>query len=183
MAVGPWGGHGGSAWDDGSYSGVREIILVHARCIDSIQIVYDKNGKPFAAEKHGGVGGSKTTKINLQYPEEFLTSVSGYISQVVHGGTPVIRSLTFKSNRRTFGPYGIEEGTPFSVPIEGGQIVGFKGRSDWYLDAIGFHLSRVPQKTILKKVQQGIRRLASSVTLVPKDSEQNHVKATKGTAF
>ncbi|KAI5651205.1 hypothetical protein M9H77_37210 [Catharanthus roseus] len=174
IAVGTWGGNGGSAWDDGgSYNGVREITIVHARCIDSIKVVYDKNGKPFVAEKHGGVGGSKTSQIKLQFPEEYLISISGYISPVVHGGSPVIRSLTFKSNRRTFGPYGVEEGTPFSLPIEGGKIVGFKGRSGWYLDSIGCYLSRVQSEKVFQKVSQKLmRRFTSPIAYIPKDGEE-----------
>ncbi|XP_027168175.1 jacalin-related lectin 19 [Coffea eugenioides] len=182
IAVGPWGGNGGSPWDDGSYNGVREITLVHARCIDSMRVVYDKNGKPFVGEKHGGVGGSKTSEIKLQFPDEFLTSVSGFIAPVVHGGSPVIRALTFKSSKRTFGPYGVEEGAPFSLPIEGGQIVGFKGRSGWYLDSLGCHLSRVQTTRVLQKVQQRFKRLTSSVSLAPKESEDAGFKATKATA-
>lgn len=60
---------------------------------------------------------------------------------MVRGGTPVIRSLTFKSNKRTLGPFGMEIGTPFSSPLDDGRIVGFKGRSGHHLDAIGFHVS------------------------------------------
>lgn len=176
IAVGPWGGNGGSAWDDGSYSGIREITIVHGRCIDSIKVVYDKNGKPTMGEKRGGVGGTRNSEIKLQFPDEYLISVSGYISPVVYGGSPVIRSLTFKSNRRTFGPYGVEEGTPFSLPIEGGQIVGFKGRSDWYLDAIGCHLSRVQPVKVFQKVSQRFKRLTSAVAFVPKDGDEKGVK-------
>lgn len=65
--MGPWGGNGGAAWDDGNYDGVREITLVHGRCIDSIRIVYDKNGKPFPGEKHGGAGGNRTTEVAKIY--------------------------------------------------------------------------------------------------------------------
>ncbi|KAL3528657.1 hypothetical protein ACH5RR_007979 [Cinchona calisaya] len=182
IAVGPWGGNGGTAWDDGSYNGVREIKLVYHLCIDSMRVVYDKNGKPFTAEKHGGAGGNITSEIKLQFPEEFLASVSGYISPVIYGGSPVIRSLTFKSNKRTFGPFGVEEGTPFSLPIEGGQIVGFKGRSGWHLDSLGFHLARAPATTVLQKVQQRFKRLTTSVSLAPKESEEAGYKATKATA-
>ncbi|GAA0142366.1 hypothetical protein Leryth_001632 [Lithospermum erythrorhizon] len=142
IVVGPWGGLGGAAWDDGSFTGVREITLVYGRCIDSMKVVYDKNGQPFPTPKHGGAGGSMTAEIKLQFPDEFLTSVSGYWYPVVHGGSPIIRSLTFKSNRSTFGPYGVEEGIPFSFPMEGGKIVGFKGKSGWYLDSIGFHITQ-----------------------------------------
>ncbi|XP_045804803.1 jacalin-related lectin 19 isoform X1 [Trifolium pratense] len=161
VIVGPWGGNGGTSWDDGTFTGIREIKLVYDRCIDSICVVYDKNGKPFATEKHGGVGGNKTAEIKLQYPDEYLISVSGYYYPVVRGGSPVIRSLTFKSNRRIFGPYGVEEGTPFTFSIDGGQVVGFKGRGDWYLDSIAFTLSNAPSKSLLQKVQKGLYRLTS----------------------
>ncbi|KAJ1411137.1 Leucine-rich repeat domain superfamily [Sesbania bispinosa] len=168
VTVGPWGGNGGTSWDDGTFTGVREVTLVYDRCIDSIRVVYDKNGKPFTAEKHGGVGGSKTAEIKLQYPEEFLISVSGHYTPVVRGGTPVIRSLTFKSNRRTFGPYGVEEGTPFTFSIDGGQVVGFKGRGDWYLDSIAFTLSSAPSKSLLQKMQKGL--LYRLTSIAPKSS-------------
>ncbi|KAK9282054.1 hypothetical protein L1049_004966 [Liquidambar formosana] len=164
IVVGPWGGNGGSSWDDGSYNAVREITIVYDRCIDSIRVVYDKNGKPVTAEKHGGVGGGRTAEIKLQYPEEFVVSVSGHYCPVVHGGTPVIRSLTFKSNQRTFGPFGVEEGTPFSFPMEGGVIVGFNGRSGWYLDAIGFRLSRVQTTPLFQRVQKKLQKLASTAS-------------------
>ena len=70
-------------------------------------------------------------------------SVSGYTAPVswLATKTPVVRSLTFKTNKRTFGPYGQEEGIPFNFPIENGLIVGFKGRFGELLDAIGFHLA------------------------------------------
>lgn len=61
--VGPWGGNGGIAWDDGIYHGVREIKLVYDQCIDSISVVYDKNGKPVRSVKHGGQGGNKTSEV------------------------------------------------------------------------------------------------------------------------
>ncbi|XP_027343430.1 uncharacterized protein LOC113856003 [Abrus precatorius] len=162
VTVGPWGGEGGTIWDDGTFTGVREIKLVYDHCIDSIHVVYDRSGKPFRAEKHGGVGGTKTAEIKLQYPDEMLISVSGHYSPVTRGGTPVIRSLTLKSNRRSFGPYGVEEGTPFTFSIEGGCVVGFKGRSDWYLDAIAFTVCSARPKSLLQKMQRGFQRLAST---------------------
>ncbi|KAG6665173.1 hypothetical protein CIPAW_02G142600 [Carya illinoinensis] len=109
LSVGPWGGNGGASWDDGIYDGVRAFTLVWS----NEMLEYDKNGKPVFAEKHGGGGGYKTVEIKLQYPEEFLVSVSGHYS--VFNGSQVIRSLSFKSNRRNFGPFGVEEGTPFYI--------------------------------------------------------------------
>ncbi|KAJ9692146.1 hypothetical protein PVL29_011292 [Vitis rotundifolia] len=146
VVVGPWGG-GGSSWDDGSYSGVREITICYGWCIDSIRVVYDKNGEPVSGDKHGGSGG-QSSEIKLQYPEEKLIGVSGHYHPFWFCG-PVIRSLTFNSNRRTFGPFGAQVGTPFSLTTDGGQIVGFQGRSGWYLDAIGFRWSGTDPSTKL----------------------------------
>ncbi|XP_010267066.1 PREDICTED: jacalin-related lectin 19 [Nelumbo nucifera] len=175
IVVGPWGGNGGTSWDDGSYSGVRTITLVYDRCIDSIRVEYDKSGKPVLAEKHGGNGGNHTTTIKLQYPEEFLTTVSGHYSPVVHGGTPVIRSLTFKSNQGSFGPFGVEEGMPFSFPMDGGSIIGFWGRNGWYLDAIGFRLSRTHAPTLLRRVSLKLQKLGerSKSLVAPRNGEDS----------
>ena len=74
----------------------------------------------------------------------------------------MIRSLWFKSNKQTFGPYGTEEGTPFTLPIEGGMIVGFFGRSGLYLDSIGMHLSRTHAVNIYDSVHQKIHKLGSA---------------------
>lgn len=146
VEIGPWGGRGGRAWDDGSHDGIREIFVVHGDCIDSITVVYDKHGTPFTAPKHGGVGGVKTAQVQLQFPEEYLSYVSGYYGE--HNGSLVIRSLTFKTNRgTTYGAFGVEEGTPFSLPVAGGMIVGFKGRSGWYVDSIGCHVARLSSST------------------------------------
>lgn len=76
----------------------------------------------------------------------------------------MIRSLTFKSNKRTFGPFGVEEGTPFTFSMDGGLVVGFKGRSGWYVDAIGFHLSKKQSTKLLQRVQKGLQRLASTTS-------------------
>ncbi|XP_068657704.1 jacalin-related lectin 19 [Aristolochia californica] len=179
IVVGPWGGNGGTPWDDGSFTGVREITLVYDRCIDSIRVLYDKSGRPFLAEKHGGNGGSLTARIKLQLPEEFLTSVSGYYSPMVKGGTPVIRSLTLKTNQRSIGPFGVEEGTPFTFPMDGGLIVGFRGRSGWYLDAIGFGLSRHQTTSIFELMQQKLKKLGRLASISARQDNEEHASQAK----
>ncbi|OMO66383.1 Mannose-binding lectin [Corchorus olitorius] len=63
--VGPWGGRGGTEWDDGSdYNGVREITLVYGDFIDSIRFIYDQNAKPVTSDKHGGTGGDTTVVVS-----------------------------------------------------------------------------------------------------------------------
>ena len=55
-------------------------------------------------------------------------------------GPTVVRSLTFHTNKRTYGPYGDEYGTYFSTSFTDGRIVGFHGREGWYIDGIGVHV-------------------------------------------
>lgn len=76
----------------------------------------------------------------MEYPEEFITSVQGYYGSVQERGPICIRSLTFHTNTTTYGPFGIEQGTYFTFPKVNGKIVGFLGKSGWYLDAIGVYL-------------------------------------------
>ena len=63
MLFGTWGGNGGNHWDDGVHDGIREITLVYSSCIDSIRVTYDNNFKPLLAEKHGGMGGTKSAQV------------------------------------------------------------------------------------------------------------------------
>lgn len=86
----------------------------------------------------------------LEYPDEFLTSVHGHYGSINDWGVVCVRSLTFQSNRKTYGPFGIEQGTYFSFPMTGGKIVGFHGRSGWYLDAIGIYLKPLQNKNSSK---------------------------------
>lgn len=65
IKVGIWEGHGGRAWDDGSYNGIWEITLKYDRCIDSIEVLYyDKAGKPvISSQKHVSTGGNQTSQV------------------------------------------------------------------------------------------------------------------------
>jgi hypothetical protein len=55
IKVGPWGGRGGSPWDDGPHRGIRSITVTYARSLESIRVEYaDGNGRPVHGEKHGG---------------------------------------------------------------------------------------------------------------------------------
>ncbi|KAL5203031.1 hypothetical protein ABZP36_013983 [Zizania latifolia] len=143
IVVGPWGGTGGYPWNDGVYSTIRQVMITHGAAIDSIRIEYDLKGTSVWSETHGSTdGGSETDKVKLDFPDEILVSVSGYYGSVC--GTPVIiRSLTFQSNLSKYGPFGTEDGTPFSFPVSSGKIIGFHGRSGSYLHSIGFYLKQV----------------------------------------
>ncbi|OVA08713.1 Mannose-binding lectin [Macleaya cordata] len=141
ISAGPWGGQGGGPWDDGVHTSVRQFVIAYGMGIDSIQIEYDDKGSSIWSAKHGGSGGDITDKVTLDYPNEFLTSISGYYASTILFGPVFLRSLTFVSNRKTYGPFGAhEQGTHFSFSMMNSKIVGFHGRSGWYLDSIGVHM-------------------------------------------
>ena len=81
--------------------------------------------------------------MKFDYPKEYLTEVYGTYGD--QEGLTMILSITLKSNKKTYGPFGnTKRGTYFSSSYgtDGGyyKIVGFHGSSGWYLYSIGFHL-------------------------------------------
>ncbi|MED6124672.1 hypothetical protein PIB30_061178 [Stylosanthes scabra] len=146
VSAGPWGGNGGYRWDDGVYSSVRQFVIVHGDGIDSIQVEYDSNGNSIWSGKHGGSGGHKTDKVKLDCPDEFLTSIEGYYGSFSQWGACYVRSLSFESNKRSYGPFGVEKGIHFTLPVSGAKVVGFHGRCAWHLDAIGVYLNSFQQQ-------------------------------------
>jgi len=93
-------------------------------------------------------------QVKLDCPDEFLTSVHGYYGSLDGWGPVFVRSLTFRSNKKTYGPFGVEQGTYFSFPMSGGEIVGFHGKSGWYLDAIGIYLKPLQKQKTSKALVQ-----------------------------
>ncbi|KAM7273821.1 hypothetical protein ACFE04_028485 [Oxalis oulophora] len=147
IAAGPWGGKGGSPWDDLTSSScfsslkiIRKMVIVHAGAIDSINIEYHINEQSTWTSKHGGNHGEKTSTVKLDYPNEYLIEMCGRYGRMDERGPVIIRSLTFRSNKKKYGPYGREEGTCFSIPLSGAMIVGFHGTAGQYLDSIGIYL-------------------------------------------
>ncbi|EXB80867.1 hypothetical protein L484_020126 [Morus notabilis] len=146
MTVGTWGAQAtssnGVAFDDGVYTGIREINFEYKdeTAIGSFQVTYDLNGASFVAEKHSSfITGFTPVTITLDFPSEYIVEVSGYTDNVQ--GYTVVRSLTFKTTKATYGPYGTTSGTSFNLPIQNGLIIGIKGSVGYWLDYIGFHLS------------------------------------------
>ncbi|CAN6341465.1 unnamed protein product [Urochloa humidicola] len=140
QTYGPWGGSGGTIFDDGVYTGVWQINLTRAAGISSMKVLYDRNGQAVWGNKHGFSGGVPSDKIVFDFPSEVLTHITGYCDSAILMGPTVVRSLTFHTNKRTFGPYGDESGTYFSTSFTNGRIVGFHGREGWYIDGIGVHV-------------------------------------------
>ncbi|XP_047057777.1 uncharacterized protein LOC124664267 [Lolium rigidum] len=138
VKMGPCGGGGGNAWkmDLRGVNRIVKVVVRHGVAVDAMSVFYEQEGKEKKTKLWGGTGG-KSSEICLK-PGEYLTSVKGHYG--FYNNWFVIRSLTFVSNRRNFGPFGKEEGAPFKLPATGGKIIGFHGRSGGLLDALGTYV-------------------------------------------
>ncbi|KAL6200170.1 hypothetical protein ACLB2K_029952 [Fragaria x ananassa] len=156
ISVGPYGSNKeGKKFDDGVHSAVRQLVIHHSfehfpKSVTCIQTEYVcDDGNSFWSDRHGRPQFVDEKEIVvLDYPEEFLTSVHGRYDKI--WGTPNMISLTFKSNKRNYGPFGrVGVENNFSIEESGCKIVGFHGKSfnRWIQDpglrAIGAHLKPI----------------------------------------
>ncbi|KAL4559459.1 hypothetical protein LXL04_031597 [Taraxacum kok-saghyz] len=113
--AGPWGASGAKPWDDGVFCDIKQI-RVHVgkslKVIHAIQFEYVKrDGESILSQIHGGKGGEKTEVVDLDYPGEYLTGISGYYGNVDgYSGLEAIMAVTFHTNKGIYGPYGHENG-------------------------------------------------------------------------
>ncbi|KAK1554716.1 hypothetical protein Q3G72_016329 [Acer saccharum] len=105
-----------------------------------LSLVLMKTVKFTIKKKYGGDRG-EAHKISLDWPREFLTSLSGTCHD--HEGNYGIQSLCFHTNRTKYGPYGHTNGSPFNFSMEDGVIIGFYGRAGCsyasFVNAIGVY--------------------------------------------
>lgn len=97
--------------------------------VDAIQPIFLRcGGDQVAGEWHGGGGGNEQNVIFAD--GEAIERVDGRSGSYVD-------QLTFKTNKKTYGPYGGNGGGPFSEELLT-DVGGFFGRSGVYLDQVGF---------------------------------------------
>ncbi|XP_074562349.1 jacalin-related lectin 19-like [Curcuma longa] len=129
-------------WDESGYGRVKQILITYDEdAINSIQIVYIQDGYVKLAPRHGG-DGDNFFAFGLASNEHF-TSVTGHFGVTKTTNETVIRSLCFKTNLGSFGPFGCVQGTPFSFDFSStsGTFYGFHGSSNSrYLTAIGVYV-------------------------------------------
>ena len=77
----------------------------------------------------------------FDYPSEVLTQIAGYYGQVIYMGPSVIKSLTFYTNKRMYGPFGDEQGIHFTAKMKEGRVVGIHGKRGLFLDSLGVHVA------------------------------------------
>ncbi|KAD5961300.1 hypothetical protein E3N88_12773 [Mikania micrantha] len=127
--VGPWGGRGGHPWDFRTNGGKIKTIRITSdgSTINSIEFGYtDKDGKTH----HAGPFGIPHT----HHDDVDLNEISGTFG--MWANMIVVTSLTFKTNKEVYGPFGSESSATFSLPVKG-KFEGFFGRSGDVIDGFG----------------------------------------------
>ncbi|KAF8062862.1 hypothetical protein N665_1191s0017, partial [Sinapis alba] len=127
------------SWDDGKHAKVNKVQITYDDVIHSIQVTYAGTG--LQSQRRGSVG-PKTAEFTLG-PEEYITALSAYGKTL--STQEVITSLTFTTNKGTYGPYGNKTGYQISAPEgTGKQIAGFLGESGNVLNSIDVHYAPIP---------------------------------------
>ncbi|KAF4380950.1 hypothetical protein F8388_011872 [Cannabis sativa] len=144
ISFGEWGGPGGDPFGfTVGRSWIKQITVYQDS--SNIKSLSFKDGND---NEYGPFGGNNPNNVGLPTTIEFergsaeyLTSISGTYGKYLN--LTVITSISFITNLKTYGPFGGETGTPFSLPIQGGVVVGFHGKSGDFVDSIGIYVKPV----------------------------------------
>ncbi|KAH9560743.1 hypothetical protein CY35_06G123400 [Sphagnum magellanicum] len=149
---GPWGGLGGVSFNDGLATGIKGLkIKSNTRVFFSLSVEYDKCGKSFRSPHHGNPSSDRAKdlqelEIKFNYPNEYLQQIMGVLGKT-HGYkvgnrlVTCVTSITFKTNIKTYGPYGNPKTGDQNFKSISGKILGFWGRSGQVLDRLGVFVS------------------------------------------
>ncbi|KAJ6357105.1 hypothetical protein OIU78_005065 [Salix suchowensis] len=136
-------------WDHKGRTEISHIYISHDFCIRNIQFQYvEENGflsklSPMPLKNSYG---QSFNVVKLAYPDEFLKGISGWWNENVN-------SLTFTTNRDTYGPFGRKKKEDDEFNFQTGDeplFSGFHGSNDASgLRTIGIYVN--PEHASLSK--------------------------------
>ncbi|KAD7477830.1 hypothetical protein E3N88_00966 [Mikania micrantha] len=86
----------------------------------------------------GWAGGQTVSEVTFEIDEEII-GIKGSIG--TRGGYTIISSVSFETNKRSFGPFGAtSDSHVFTIPWDKGSLVGFYGIAGSYIDGIGIYV-------------------------------------------
>ncbi|KAF7141557.1 hypothetical protein RHSIM_Rhsim06G0033000 [Rhododendron simsii] len=146
ISIGPWGGRQGERWAYKPTEGfiIKQIIVRHGWAVDSLLFQSERaDGSLEYSDKFGGPGGTRTDKVCIDSPAEYITAINITIGDSLlfgnFSGQVVITSLSFVTNVTEYGPFGSKLGTFISTLVENGSMVGFHGRAGDFINSVGFY--------------------------------------------
>ncbi|CAN6997866.1 unnamed protein product [Brassica rapa subsp. trilocularis] len=138
------------SWDDGTHAKVNRVQFTFDDVIRSIEVEYE--GTNVQPQRRGTVG-TNSDEFTLS-SDEFITRVSGYYRTTFSGD--VITALLFRTNKKTYGPYGNLTRNFFSADApRNNQIAGFLGNSGSALNSINVHFAPIPPPGSIKPKPAG----------------------------
>ncbi|KAI8011051.1 Inactive protein RESTRICTED TEV MOVEMENT 1 [Camellia lanceoleosa] len=137
----------GKVWDHKGKTELLQIFISHdGGLINCLQFLYVENGNLVVSERLGGSDhGRNFNTVTLNYPDEFLTSISGSSTT---GYTNGVSSITFGTNQGSHGPFGKPGKDDMEFNFQLGKYRPFGGfhgstTSDGYLESIGVYVKPI----------------------------------------
>ncbi|XP_058193160.1 uncharacterized protein LOC131310257 [Rhododendron vialii] len=146
ISLGPWGGKGGGEWAYRPNGPIMQITISYKDAIHSVLFESKtRDGVVIGSSmKFGCDFGGATETFCIDSSVEQLSSIN--VTYGIYYTVLVIVSLRINTNLKKNGPFGLKSGAySVSIPIEGGVIAGFHGRSedgyDRIINAIGIFVA------------------------------------------
>ncbi|KAM3337218.1 jacalin-related lectin 2-like isoform X1 [Capsicum galapagoense] len=159
IKVGPAGRPYGSVWEEKEKGELAKIFLFYDDTkIYSLQFLFIQNDNFVLSDIHGSPLQRMFTSVVLDYTSEFLTLVSGTCDDESFGLT----SITFGTNKGTYGPYGSKKNSPYEkeIKLEIGKDRSFGGfhgtKTDNCIESIGVYLKTVTSSMIIPRRSQSV---------------------------
>nr|GME19688.1 mannose/glucose-specific lectin-like [Ipomoea batatas] len=139
---GPWGNIEGNFWSFRPVNKINQIVIHYGAGYNPIALTFSCT-KDDGSKDTITVGGGGPDRIiaidtvNIFNAAEYLIMISGTIG--IYEGNNVLRSIKFTTNMKELGPFGQNDGEPFTATVNfvPNEIVGFLGHSGYYINAIG----------------------------------------------
>lgn len=142
------GGTDGRVWDDGSYDGIKTLRIDQDNSrITYLEVEYEKDGEAKTCN-HGGKGDTPSEFV-LGYPDEYIKSVEATYQKPNIFSNTAITSLKFLTSKGRTSFFGYNVGKKFVLEQKGHRLVGFHGKEDAAIDALGAYFGPVPTPTPL----------------------------------
>ncbi|CAH1451824.1 unnamed protein product [Lactuca virosa] len=101
----------GSIWDERGKTKLVQILVSYKYSgISSIQFAYVVHGAVRHSEIYGNPDGAEFDTVTLDYPSEFLVSVSGNYGTNVWNSKNQLMWIAFTTNKCKYGPFGQKNG-------------------------------------------------------------------------
>ncbi|CAL5393440.1 unnamed protein product [Camellia sinensis] len=156
----------GEVWDHKGKTELVQIFISYGSKINFLQYLHVENGTLVLSERLGGSdNGNNFNTVRLNYPDEFLTSISGsYHTEQIFDGFDaedhVMTSITFGTNQGSHGPFGEPGKYDSKFNFQMGQdrpFGGFHGSTkDGLLESIGVYVKPLETLSDLKCAEDSV---------------------------